>query len=335
MTSRVFTKFQYGKESTRGTAVAATKMLLAAPKAIPQDRTPVFIEDALGVRSRAVRSAIYQYLAEDTLSIPDGYFQALPMFFSCGLKGNITATETTGGQGDYLWTFLPSMTSANAPDTLTLEMGDDTQAYEIEYLFFKRYKIAFQVAQGADSSPVSIEADYTGRQVSTSTFTGALSIPTVTTMNGKLARLYKDTTWANRGTTELTSVLRGGEIEIITGVHPKFFGDGNQYFSTHGESWIEAMLTLDLERSAAADTLWDEMRALTAKAYSIKINGPQIGSGTSYNLTFNLWGMPEQAVPLNAEDQGNNIDRFLIHGMYDTTGANILEVKVTTNAATI
>lgn len=335
MTSRVFTKFQYGKESTRGTAVAATKMLLAAPKAIPQDRTPRFVEDALGVRAHAVRAAIDQILAEDTLSIPDAYFQCLPMLFSCGLKGNITATETTGGQGDYLWTFLPSMTAANAPDTITLEMGDDTQAYEIEYLFFKRYKIALQVAQGAEASPVSIEADYTGRQVSTSTFTGAISVPTVTTMNGKLARLYKDAAWTNRGTTELTNVLRGAELEIITGVHHKFFGDGNQYFATHGESYIDAMLTLDLERSAAADTLWDEMRALTAKAYSLKINGPQIGTGSTYNLTVNLWGMPEQAVPLNAEDRGNNIDRFLIHGMYDTTGAQILEVKVTTNASTM
>lgn len=335
MTSRVFTKFQYGKETVRGTAVAATKMLLAQAKAIPQDRTPVFIEDQLGVRARAIRSTIYQFLAEDTLTIPDGYFQCLPMLFSCGLKGGITATETTGGQGDYLWTFLPNMTTANAPDTVTLEMGDDTQAYEIEYLFFRRYKISFSVAQGADASPVSIEADYTGRQVSTSTFTGALTPPTVTTMNGKLARLYKDATWAGRGTTELTSVLRGGEIEIITGIHPKFFGDANQYFSTHGESWIDVMLTLDLERSAASDTLWDEMRALTAKAYSIKINGPQIGSGTSYNLTVNAWGIPEQAVPLNSEDQGNNIDRFLIHGQYDSTGTQILEVKVTTNANTM
>ena len=154
-------------------------------------------------------------------------------------------------------------------------------------------------------------------------------------MNGKLARLYKDTTWAGRGTTELTSILRGGEIEIITGVHPKFFGDGNQYFSTHGESFIDAMLTLDLERSAATDTLFTEWRAGTAKAYSIKISGPQIGSGTNHNLTVNIWGAPEQVVAMNAEDKGNQIDRALIHGMYDTTGANILEVKVTTNAATI
>jgi len=335
MATRKFSKFQYGKESTRGTAVAATKMLFANVKGVPTDRKPVFIADANGVRAASNRTQVYEYLVNDSITIPDAYFQCLPMFLSCGLKGNITATETTGGQSDYLWTFLPSMTATNAPDSITLEMGDDVQAFEIEHVMFERLRIKGDIAQDGGASKVDIEGSYFGRQVTATTFTGAIAVPTVTTMNGKAARIYKDAAWANRGTTELTNSLRGFECEIMTGLHVKFFGDANLYFATFGEGQISGMLTLTLEGDSTADTLFDEFQAGTAKAYSLKINGPQIGSGSTYNFTFNLWGKPESVVPLSAESNGNNLHAVVIHGMYDTTGAAILECKVTTNSNTL
>lgn len=41
MGNRFFSKVQYGKESTRGTAVAATKILLGQVPAVGNDRKPV------------------------------------------------------------------------------------------------------------------------------------------------------------------------------------------------------------------------------------------------------------------------------------------------------
>src|SRR3990172_2711138 len=102
---RALSKIQYGKEtiSTHGTAVAATKMIAMGAIPIKPDRKPVYPPVNLGVRARTAYEVIYNYLVSNTLSIPYGYFQILPMIFSCGLKGNVTASEVTPSQADYLW----------------------------------------------------------------------------------------------------------------------------------------------------------------------------------------------------------------------------------------
>jgi hypothetical protein len=321
---RAFTKFQYGKEvkTTHGTAVPATKMLLADPMAIKTDRKPEFVEDAIGVRAGSYRSRIDQYHWQDTLKISNGYFQALPMIFSCGLKGDITAAEVTPAQGDYLWTFTPSLTATNTPDSITL--GDDVQAYEVEYLMFNRIKISGKIPQGAEAAAVAIEAEGFGRQLTDTTFTGGLSLPSVENMNAKLARFSLDTTWAGVGVTEKTGILRGFEAEILTGAHPKFF-------DTHGEDVIAAMLTLDLEAGAVADLFWDAMRAGSLAVARLKILGAQIGTGTTHSLVIDVGGRWEDVTPQNEYDKGNAIHKAILHGMYDPTGAKICQVTVTTN----
>jgi len=332
--TRAFSKFQYGQEtiSTHGTAVAATKILAGAEiKGVPIDRKPQFIEDALGVRAASARSKVYELLVEDTLSLPNAYFQVLPMIFSCGLKGGVTPSTSSG---EHTWAFTPSMTASNTPDSITLEMGDDTQAYEVEFVMFKSIKVSGEIAQDGGESPVSIEVEYFGRQVTATTFTGSLSLPAMTTMNAKLARLYKDAAWANKGTTEIASTLRAFEFEIMTGLHPKFFGDANRYFSTFGESIIGAMLTLTLEGNASADAIWDDFIAETAAAYALKINGPTISSNP-HALNMFVYGKPESVIPLNEESSGNNLHAVVIHGMYDTTGAQIVDVNCVTDVNTI
>jgi len=334
---RAFVRYQYGKETlaTHGTAVAATKMLLADPMPIKADRKPEFVEDAIGLRAASYRSRIDEYLWQDTLKISNGYYQALPMVFSCGLKGNITPTEVTGGQGDYLWTFTPSLLATNTPDSITLEMGDDIQAYEVEYLMFQRIKISGKVAQGAEAAAVAIEAEGFGRQSTATTFTGALTLPAVENMNAKLARFYLDPTWAAVGNTEKTAILRGFDIEILTGLHPKFFGSANKYFDVHGEDVIAAMLTLDLEAGAVAEGFLTAMQAQSLAVARLKITGAIIGAGTAHSLTVDIGGRWEDVTPQSEYDKGNAVHKAMLHGQYDPTGAKLCQVAVVTNLQVI
>lgn len=332
---QAFTKFQYGKEATRGTAVPATRMLLAERMPIKTDRKPTFIEDAIGVRADSYRTRIDEFFWQDTIKIPHGYFQILPALFSCGVKGNISPAEATGGQGDYLWTFTPSLTAANDPDAITLELGDDIQAYEAEYVMFQRIKFSGKVAQSGEASPVAIEAEAFGRQLTPTTFTGGLSLPTVENMNAKLARLYFDTSWAGVGGTEKTGILRGFEGEILTGVHPKFMGAGAKYFTTHGEHVLAAMLTLDLEGGAVADGFWDDLRSQALAVARLKIEGAQIGTGTNHSLVYDIGGRWEDVTPQSEYVAGNTVYKGILKGQYDPTGAKLLQLAVTTNQSTI
>ena len=62
MGSRYFSKVQYGKEGTRGTAVNADTIMLGRVPAVNSDRTPVYPREDVGINAAAVRSVIHHYL---------------------------------------------------------------------------------------------------------------------------------------------------------------------------------------------------------------------------------------------------------------------------------
>ncbi len=337
MGERAFTKMYYGKESAaaHGTQVAATRQIVGGTVSpITPDRKPRYPEEDLGVRARAMRSVVDEYLVKDALNLNDGYFQILPMLFSIGLKGNITPTEQTAGQGDYLWTHTPSLTGSNAPDSITLEKGDDVQAFEAEYAMCERIRISGQISQDGGDSPVSIAAELFARQWTPTTFTGAISIPTVTPMNAKLARFYLDTSWAGVGGTE-KSILRGFDIDIITGVYPVFLGSAVRTFATHAESYPEMLATFTFEGNSDADTIFDAFQSQALAVARLKITGPLIGTGVAHSLTLDMGGTWEEVTPLGSVEKGNNLHAALLHGYYDLTGAKTIQAAVSTNMTTM
>jgi hypothetical protein len=334
---RCFSKIQYGKElkTAHGTPVAATKILLGDIFPVATDRKIQFPEDALGVRMKSMREIVYQYLAQGTLKASNGYFQMLPLLFSCGMKGDVTAVETTPAQSDYLWTFTPGLAATNTPDSLTIEYGDNVQAFRSEYAMFQRLKFTGAIAQGQGDSPVAIEGEWFARQLAKNAFTGALSLPVVEPMNAKTARLYVDTTWAGVGATEQANSLRKFDVEILTGVHPKFLGAADKFFTIHGEGDFEFKAILDLEGTDLASAIRDAKDAGTLAVVRLTVTGAQIGTGTPHKLTLDLGGFWEDVKPLASEDRGSNITQAVLHGTYDPTGAKGLQCTVTTNSATM
>ena len=335
MGSRFFSKVQFGKETTRGTAVAAASTTLGKVPAVGSDRKPIFPPEDVGINTPAVRSVIHQYLYSNTLSTEHGYYQQLPVLFGCGLKGNVTPTETTPSQLDYSWAQTPSLVSGvdNAQDAMTIELGDDTQAFETEYAMIERIRISGSVAQGQDASPVSIEADFFGRQLTPTTFTGSISLPSAEPINAKLARFYLDTAWAGVGGTEKTNILRAFDIEIVTGLHPKFSGSGDKYFNAHGQGLISVTANFTLEGTSAADAIFDAQQAKTFQVVRLKIEGGQIGTGANHSLTLDIGGEWESVSPLSSEDRGDNLHSAVLVGRYDGTGAKMLQVVTVTNVA--
>ena len=335
MGARHFSMMQFGKETTRGTAVVADTKFLAQVPAVGNDRKPIFPSEHVGINAPSVRSVIHQYLYQNTLSIEHGYFQALPVIFGCGLKGGVTPSETTASQSDYLWNQTPGLTSGtdNAQDALTIELGDDTQAFETEFAMFERIRISGQVAQGQDASPVNIEADFFGRQLTPTSFTSAIALPTVEPMNAKLSRFYLDTSWSGVGGTEKTNILRGFDIEIITGLHPKFSGSANRYFNDFGQGPISVTANFTFEGNSDADAMLDAQQAKTFQVVRLAVLGSTIGTGVAHSLKIDIGGEWESVSPLSSEDRGDNLHSGVLIGRYDGTGAKMLQVQTVTNVA--
>ncbi len=336
MGSRTFWKVKYGKETfaSTGTPVAATKKFLGSFN-VPEDIAPVYPDYNLSVKAKAAESHILQYLADGiSLNVENGYFQILPMMLSTTLLGNLTPSEKNVGKTDWEWLHVPSMTAGtDTLDACTIEFGDDDQAYESEYCIGKSFSL--KGALGGNS-PVSLGWEGLGRQVTKSTFTGALSNPAVEPIVANMARLYMDATWANVGTTEKTSLLRDFDFQLMNGVHPKFLGN-SKTFTKHGQSYLEAMLTLTIEGGAEAVAMYDLYRSRARKAFQLKIEGSQIMAGSAnYSILINIFADVEKAVPLSGDADGNTLYQIALHGVYDPTGSGAeIAIKVTTNANTI
>jgi len=339
MGSRAFSKLQWGLESVNGTAVAADTMLLAAPMPILPDRQAQFPMDMAGVKARSAQGPqLYEYLVRNTLSWDNDhppYFQVLPMLFSCGIKGNVTPVEQNPSEGDYLWTFTPSLTATNDPDSITLEAGDDVQAYECEYTMFDRYRIAGEIAQDGVGSPVNIDADFFARQWTTTTFTGALSLPSTELMAAKVTSFYLDTTWAGVGGTQKTGLLRSYDIEILTGVKWIFAGDANKYFNNHAEEYLDVRGTFVFEGNSDADAIFDAFQAASLQVLRLQVTGAQIGVGDNHSMILDIGGAWVDVTPMGQEDRGNNLHTATFQGYYDQTGAKLLQLTVTTDVSAI
>ncbi|NSW52207.1 MAG: hypothetical protein HPY85_06860 [Anaerolineae bacterium] len=330
----VFKKAQYGIESVHGTHVAATR-LYPGTVTVGQDRKVQFISEHYGARTNEARTAIYQHLANPMLQEAHGVFQHLPLHFSIGLKGGVTPEEQTVDQDDYEWDFTPDLEDSNAPDSMTLEYGDDTQAFEVGYVMARRYRISGAVGEDA---PVQIETECFGDEVTPVSFTAGLSpISTaLQAMVANMAKIYIDATWANLGTTQKTGILRSYDIEILTGVHPKFNGEGGKVMTGHGEGAIAFLATFRFEGNASADAEWDLMRSQGNRAIRLVIEGDQIGTGQKHSLTLDLFGRYETFVPLDGEKDGDNLSAVTFRSLNDLQATpHSLGVKVVTNVASL
>lgn len=330
MGSEMFVKNQYGKESTRGTAVAATKRFLGTVT-IPEDRTPAHPAYSMGRRSRSHRTEIRQILADPiSMNLPEAYYQILPMLYGITLKGGVTASETTGGQGDYLWDFTPSLTAAAAPDTITLETGDNDQNYEIEYVMGKNLTLDFALGENAG---VNITCEAFGKQISKSTVTASINPLAVNAIIANTAQLWIDSTWATLGTTVKTGLLRGGNIQIATGNHPKFLAAGVKTMTGHGEGYADLTGSFVLEGGAAAVSIFDAYQAGTHLAMRLAFTGPQIGTGAYYKLQYDMFVGIDSVIPLSGFAEGNTLYAVQFMALDDNEATpHNFGVQVTTNA---
>ena len=333
--------FPYGKESTRGILAAATgKLLLDSAGSIQPDHVTDKIKDYDGSRADVTRTMVYQKLVEDKLQQSRGYFQMLPIIYSAAYKGGITPVEQTADQDDYLWDFLPSLTSDNEPGSLSLWLQDNITQVERKYLMLKMITETITIPQGQGNANYDVSAEYFAREnVAGSAQTG-LSDPSVETINGKLFRMYVDALWANLGTTEKTGILRKVQIQTLTGLHPTFNGGQYVYFDEYQESTLGRTMAFTFERNATsqaivAAALSSSGGPKTPAAVRLEVEGSQIGSGENHKLTKDTFGYWDQYIPWAQEAGGTLLDTVTFVGMKDPTSGYMFREQVITDLASI
>jgi len=345
MGQRVLRFTQYGLEGdTHGTAVEADTRLAANVVLPESDREVVMPSAGVGQRVTNIIDNAYvrRILAEGiTLETPAEsglYYQILPLLFSLGITGNVSPTEQTASEGDYLWEFDANLSSAEDVDSMTLEFGDSTdadQGYEVAYCMAS----SIEISGNADTGEVTSNVTLFGDEIAVTQMTSGLSYPSITGISGGLARLYVDDTWAGIGSSEISNALLDWTLTIDTGVHPKLRGNANQKIADHGHDETSISLNLGLERGATnLDTEEDYYRSSTVTARFVRLeidSGIAIGSGNNHKLTVDIAGTWTSWQSLGRDQDGNSIEVAMLSGGYDTTGSAAFGIDVTTDVSAI
>lgn len=279
-------KVQIGKESTKGTAVAATTIWRGPAGKISDDRTIHFPEENIGNIPGKDRTTTPKLDASVPFPETEATFEQLGYILGSAIQAE-SGVQDGAGTG-YVYTFDPPVDSAPALSYInsrTIETGDSQQAEEMEYAIVQDLTI-----RGRMGYPVMVSANWFGRQAAQSTFTGALSLPTVEEILASKGKLYIDDEGGTIGSTQIAGELLEWEFNYTSGWIPRHNGDGQLYFTKAKFTKPVARLNLVFEHETAAIAEKEDWRSENARLMRILIEGSALGTpGTTYTYkTFQI-----------------------------------------------
>lgn len=338
---RAFRKIQLGVESTHGTAVDATEILVGRMEGQPTHDAVWHIPQ----NDRGVLAANYEVPVEVGNDVElqfqaDAYDRGLLLAFLNSIRSNITPTQPDVGNepNHFLWTIEPSLTSANTPDetngisTYTIEFGDNEQAYKSEFCFTEKLEIS-----GTPDSICEMSWDMKARQVTDTTFTGSLTAPLIKSFAFNNAKFYIDTSYAGLGGTQKIGLLRGFTWTYETMFKGFITADGVLYFNSLTQDKMKVTLELQYRRGTDSEAERTKFRNQTMFYPRIELlsNG-EMDSGQSNPeyvrldgaFRYTEWDTPD-------DEDGALVTTVTAESFYDDTSAKMFSCLVGTTMSAL
>lgn len=308
-------RLQMGRETTAGTAVAAT--FAWRGEGTLQDDSPIMfpVED-IGLIGRTNRTYQPNKAASLPMESTPATFEQLPHIFEAGV---MTATPAADGSGSgYIRTYQFPSTATNTLKTYTIEGGDNIQAEKMEYSFVESIEL-----DGAANEAWMVSANWQGRQISKTTFTAAASAPApaVEEILFNTTKVYIDAIDGTEGTTQVSNTVLSCNVSINTGWQRVFSADGNLYFSFIKGAGHEITGSITYEHNTSAVAEKDAWAAQTARLLQIKAEGSAFTTaGTAYGKKTLIMNLPikYESVEALGEQDGNDIVTLNFRALYDS-----------------
>lgn len=320
---RPLTLFQWGKEVTRGTAVAATsKIAVEGIDFAPTDEL---------YRPNLAKGLLLPHSGDEvpvmrgtTWSLKDTpvVYSQQQNWLAMAVKGGVAAV---GAADPYTWTYTRSLTADPAPTTYTLErrLTDGTNNQDNEWAYCFLTQIGWTIEQG---QPLKFSAEGVARHIQASTLTPAMAMPTIEIPVAALSQMWIDATWANLGTTLVSGELQKAEIQFKTGLKPAVLVDGRTDldFSTYiidGDAvGLDVTIDVLLSASRAASAL-AAAEAGTIRAVRLKATN----AGTGHSMQFDMLLKFDAASFFEVGDKdGQVVGQFKLRETTD--GTNLFQV---------
>ena len=314
-------KIQLGRETTAGTAVEATAIWRGLGT-IEDTRSVVYDEEDVGLFAGTTRNHTEKYGAALSMT-GAATFEQLPYILEAGLDAVNTGSVDTGGSG-YIYKYVVN-SAATEPATYTIEGGDNKGAEEMEYSYVESFTLTAE-----PSTAMQVSANWVGRQVSTSSFTGSLSLVEVEDILSSKGQLWIDTTTI--GTTTASQTLMGATLNWNTGLLAKYTIDSGEL--TY--SWVQptrpsGTLELTYEHNDTAIAEKAAWRAGTPRLFRLLWQGSALSSaGDTYTyktLQVDCAGRYEKFSAI-ADRDGNDIVTATARIGYEEDADLALEITV-------
>ena len=331
------TLIQVGKESTDGTAVAATRRVLTKSCTFRHLQTQELFEGQLsGVLSRAATSPVLTREASQLEISTDLDFNQVLLPLLSGIKGGVTSSIPGSGEAR-LWTFAPSQTAPSVdPYTIEFVVDDGDAKQQMEAPF--GVTTSFEITGGTESLP-QITWSMDARKSVQSTYTSGIALPAVKYASNLRWQMSLDTTWANLGTTNINGQVYGFTWSQSPLVAPQWYLQNRDALDWAG---VEAQTrTTDLVIQATFDTGASNLyeTEIAAKASGSKrfiqlrllgaaFASPDNGRYHTIDLKGSFVHADDSLQDLGADRDGNSVVSLHLVSQYDSTSGQDVEYVV-------
>jgi hypothetical protein len=279
MGERAFAFLQGGLESSKGTAVEATRILMARVTSTNFNQPRAFVEEDRGTLVDAARfnAGIKDYTF--TITAEGVSFEQLGWFLETASKGNVAPSTINTAAKRYV--FSPNtITTGDDLQAATFQLGDDTQGYQSTYCEATSWSFGFSALAVGQAAPVTATFNYTAQSFASNTKTAGLSTPSpVTSILGTTG------TWAIGTNAQAFSALPtvSGELRAFQFNSDNqlgrkvFVGDPNLTYSNIGRGRRISTFTATFEGDSNGVTRFVEWDLATPKRMRLTLSD-QLGT---------------------------------------------------------
>jgi hypothetical protein len=333
--SSIAQQVQIGVETTSGTAVAATKNLLALSIGLN------VAEDVHTFQPRGAKypSVVYngKEWADCDVSGDATYSEIqYPLSSVLTTPTNAQLMDAATPTGAYQWTWSPATFGSDTPKTFTVEQGDSVRAQRAKNMIVSSFTLGFDrggVTIGGDGFAEAIEDGVT------LTAAGVTSIPTVPIQPTQLD-VYLDPTFGALGTTKLLRVL-SGEFAVSGRYDSLFVIDSTKpSYVAVLEKDPGSTFKLKVEADAAGMALLNSFRTGATSFIRLKATGPRIYQGATTPADVYHSFQIDAAGKISALGKFEDSDgvyavEFTFTTVHDSAWGRAFQIKLVNNQPTL
>ncbi|MBK9711563.1 MAG: hypothetical protein IPO81_09605 [Kouleothrix sp.] len=323
-------RIQLGKESTPGSAVAATTRWRGTG-VLKDERKIDEVDEDVGILGGTDRTNIPDLGASIDIASTPLTFEQFQYILAMAMGGPTTGSADGAGSDKIYTTTIPT-TALPTLQPYTVEGGDNAEVEFIEYAICSKFDLT-----GAPGKAVQLGATLNGRQVQR--LAGGFSAATLPTVEDALfgkSKVYLDAIGGTSGTTQVQNAVLGYKLNFSFPTVFKKTADGQLYFSfpQYVDQEIGGEITFEHDTivlgASGAKLDW---RAQTPKLLQIKIEGANVTTpGTAYSKKTIIINLPikwKVANPLSDMNRNDTV-KMTFRARYNTTAGtagNIIVVN--------